>query len=187
MASAYADFARVPDADFTVGARTYGVYLHDWRAVPPLAWLNLLAARETAADPLAVAPEVTAAPLRVLDADEFAAAVRAALADVGRPDRLAGSVLLRSRVVASRVEPQAGPLDRGRAVQQLVLDAAARLADSPRDRRGYRALHHTYLQPAGSQQRAAELLDLPISTFRRHLAAGVDRLTELLWQQELGR
>jgi hypothetical protein len=47
------------------------------------------------------------------------------------------------------------------------------------------ALHHTYLQPAGSQQRAAELVDVPMTTFRRHLAAGVARLTELLWEREL--
>jgi hypothetical protein len=33
--------------------------------------------------------------------------------------------------------------------------------------------------------RAAELLDLPMSTFRRRLTAGVRRLTELLWQHEL--
>jgi hypothetical protein len=41
----------------------------------------------------------------------------------------------------------------------------------------------TYLQPAGSQQRAADRLNLPMSTYRRHLGAGVERLTELLWQR----
>jgi hypothetical protein len=183
--SAYADFNRVPAADFTVGGRSYGVYAHDWRAVPPLAWLSLLAARETADEPLAVAATATAAPLRVLDAGEFARAVRAALHDIGRPDRLAGSALLRSRLLTAHLDPHAGPIERGQAVQKLVQDAAAQLAASPRDRRAYRALHHTYLQPAGSQQRAAELLDLPMSTFRRHLAAGIERLTELLWRQEL--
>jgi energy-coupling factor transporter ATP-binding protein EcfA2 len=183
--SAYADFSRAPAADFTVAGRSFGVYAHDWRAVPPLAWLSLLAARETADEPLAVTATATAPALRVLDADEFARAVRAALHDVGRPDRLAGSALLRARVITAHLDADAGPIERGQAVQKLVQDAAAQLAASPRDRRAYRALHHTYLQPAGSQQRAAELLDLPISTFRRHLAAGVERLTELLWKQEL--
>jgi len=88
---------RAPAADFTVGGRRYGVYAHDWRAMPPQAWLELLAARETAAAPLAVEP----------------------------------------------------------------------------------------LQPAGTQERAAELLNLPMNTYRRHLAAGIGRLTSVLWRAEL--
>jgi hypothetical protein len=52
------------------------------------------------------------------------------------------------------------------------LAAAQVLESSPRDRRGYRVLHHTYLHPAPTQAVAAELLDLPMSTYRRHLAAG---------------
>jgi hypothetical protein len=59
------------------------------------------------------------------------------------------------------------------------------LEGSVRDRPAYRALHHTYLQPAGTQQGAADLLNLPMSTYRRHLAKGVQRLTALLWQREL--
>jgi len=45
---AYADLARIPEVDFEVGGRRYGVYGHDWRAVSPTAWLALLAERETA-------------------------------------------------------------------------------------------------------------------------------------------
>ena len=179
-ACAYIDLTRVPAADFTVGGRSYGVYAHDWRTVPPLAWLSLLAARETAAQPLDIAPSAAPTPPRVMDFDEFSRAVRAALHDLGRPDRLGGSELARSRLVSGE-----SVVARGQAVQALLKEAAAQLADSPRDRRGYRALHHTYLQPAGSQQRAAELLDLPMSTFRRHLAAGLERITELLWEREL--
>ena len=48
---------------------------------------------------------------------------------------------------------------------------------------GIVALHHTYLRPAVTQQAAADLLDLPMSTFRRHLAEGIARLTDLLWQR----
>jgi hypothetical protein len=40
-------FHRLPEADFTVGGRHYGVYLRDWRAQPPQAWLDALAERET--------------------------------------------------------------------------------------------------------------------------------------------
>jgi hypothetical protein len=30
-------------------------------------------------------------------------------------------------------------------------------------------------------------MDVPFSTFRRHLKSGVSRVCELLWQQEIGR
>jgi long-chain acyl-CoA synthetase len=41
------------------------------------------------------------------------------------------------------------------------------------------------LQPAPTQEVAAELLDLPFSTYRRHLKSAIERLTEVLWNQEL--
>jgi hypothetical protein len=46
-------------------------------------------------------------------------------------------------------------------------------------------LHHTYLQPAETQQAAADLLRLPMTTYRRHLAAGLERLADRLWQEEI--
>jgi DNA-binding SARP family transcriptional activator len=41
-------FQRLPEADFSVAGRATGVYLRDWRAQPPQAWLEALAERETA-------------------------------------------------------------------------------------------------------------------------------------------
>jgi hypothetical protein len=179
---AYADLVHLPAADFTVGGRTYAVFGHDWRAVPVQAWVAMLAERETS--PLPVEPpsppdDVT---VLVLSRDEFAASVRDALRDLQRPDRLARNPLLRSRLVAAPADPADGV-----ATLRAVIDAAAEsIAASPRDAKGYRALNRTYLRPAGSQERAAEVLGLPSSTFRRHLAAGVDRLVEVLWDRELG-
>jgi hypothetical protein len=49
----------------------------------------------------------------------------------------------------------------------------------------YHALHHTYFEPAPTQETAAELLDLPFSTYRYHLTNGIRRITEWLWQREL--
>jgi len=181
----YADFARVPEADFTVDGRSYGGYAHDWRVVSPVAWLELLADRETAEQPLDIRATAGAAPVRVLDAQEFGRALRAALHDLDRPDKLRGCALVRSRLVAARAGTDTSPAGRALAIQEVIREAAATLEGSPRDRRGYRALHHTYLQPAGSQQRAADLLKLPMSTFRRHLAAGIERLTSILWEREL--
>ncbi|MFF1343797.1 hypothetical protein ACFVYT_39210 [Streptomyces sp. NPDC058290] len=183
---AYTDFDRLPQSDFTVGGRSYGTYVHDWRRTPPLAWLSLLCERESAADPLAVA--ALAEPvgtLRVLDAETFAAGVREGLRGLGRVGGLRGSILLRSRAVASRAGQGSGPDERAAALSALLRETAAELQAAPRDRRAHRALHHTYIQPAGTQQRAADLLGLPMSTYRRHLAAGVNRLTEELWRREL--
>ncbi|MFJ7154093.1 hypothetical protein ACIQUQ_04060 [Streptomyces sp. NPDC101118] len=182
---AYTDFRRVPEADFAVGGRGYGMFVHDWRVTPPLAWLGLLTERESAPDPLAVSPPATPVPLRVLDHDAFAEGVREALRGLGRAGGLRDCVLLRSRLVADRAGTEAGPDERAAALAGVLREAAAELEAAPRDRRAYRALHHTYLQPAGTQQRAADLLRLPMSTYRRHLAAGVERLTERLWEREL--
>ena len=48
-----------------------------------------------------------------------------------------------------------------------------------------RAVDRTYVRAAATQEAAAEVLGLPFSTYRRHLAAGVERLTERLWHWEL--
>ena len=40
-------FQRLPEVDFVVGRHTYGVFLRDWRAQPPTAWLEALAEHET--------------------------------------------------------------------------------------------------------------------------------------------
>ena len=176
---AYADLARLPDADYAVGGRRYGIYGHNWRATPPMAWLALLADRETGvAQP---EPPQAPPPLVVLSEQEFADAVQDALHDLTRRERLDNSPLLRSRLVIEA----SGQGDRATALQKLIKDAAESLQASPRDTKFYRALYHTYLQPAPSQEQAAELLDLPFSTFRRHLKSGADRVVEILWRQEL--
>jgi AAA ATPase domain len=185
---AYADLSRLHAADFEVGGRSYGVYWHDWRRTGPLAWLELLAEREIAAAPLDVpgraAAGTQAAPFQLADAD-FARAVKDALTGLGRADGLRDSPLLRSALVISRIGRDADERTRSDELRQVIREAAARLEGSPRDRRAYRALHHTYLQPASTQAAAAELLDLPMTTYRRHLAEGIHRLTEILRQEDL--
>ncbi|MEV8507739.1 ATP-binding protein [Actinoplanes sp. NPDC051475] len=172
----YVGFARVEDADFVVDGRRYAGFGHDWRRMPRMAWLSMLISRETSGEPAAPEPSTVSGPL---DRAAFTAAVRAALREWGRLDRLATSPLLSARLLA-----RASGGRTAEALRAVVEEAAATLADSPRDRSAYRALHHTYLQPAGTQQAAADLLRLPMSTYRRHLAAGVERLTEILWQRE---
>lgn len=79
----------------------------------------------------------------------------------------------------------ANTTERATALQGLLKEAAQSLQAAPREARLYRALHHTYFQPAPTQEQAAELLDIPFSTYRRHLKEGIARVVELLWQKEL--
>ncbi len=149
------DFARSPYADW--GKRLAGMELGPASAPPPRP-----------VEPLA------------LSSPDFADAVRQALRDLHRPDRLATSPL-----AASRLAGAAGIGAAGGVLAQRITQAVHSLADSPRDERGRRALDRTYLRPATTQEAAAELLGLPFSTYRRHLNEGVDRLVEVLWSWEL--
>jgi hypothetical protein len=179
---AYAEMQRIREAEFAVGGRRYGVFGNDWRALSPMEWLALLAEKETAGGQPVAPPR--SEPLLVLSKPEFDAAVREALRRFAHPDALRTSPLLRSRVVVERAGADAA--EKGDVLRALVREAAESLQSSPRRARGYRAVYHTYLQPAPTQEQAADLLDLPFSTYRRHLAEGITQVTEILWQQEIG-
>lgn len=132
-----------------------------------------------------------AEPPLLLNQPEFAQAVRDALRQFARPEALYHSPLLRSRLVIdqSAGDPsevgEANRASRTAILQSRLREATELLQASPRDEKLYRVLHRTYLQPALTQEQAAELLDLPFSTYRRHLKAGVARVIEILWQREM--
>jgi hypothetical protein len=67
---------------------------------------------------------------------------------------------------------------------ELVEQAAGFLQQHPRDQKLYRVIDRTYLRPAPTQEIAAELLNLPSSTYRRHLTQGVSRIASWLWDRE---
>jgi hypothetical protein len=172
---------RASHADFSVGGRAHAVFAHDWRVEPPLTWLREMSERELTTTPSHEDDLETETPIVVLSHPEFATAVRQALRDYARPDRLAGNMLLSSRLVADRNQDQS-PIE---ALRQLVRLSAEDLNTHPRDQRLYRALYRTFFNPAATQEQAADLLGLPFSTYRAHLRAGTERVTELLWQREL--
>lgn len=182
----YADLQRIPEADYQVDGKTFGVYGHDWRVVPPLQWLTLLAERETAQSPQTVAPPSANAGLIVLSRAEFDSAVHDALRDYARPHRLRENPLLRSRMVVEHAGADANKEERLHALQTLLRDAVETPQVSPREAKLYRAVQYTYLKPAMTQEQAAEALDLPFSTYRRHLKAGMIRIIDALWQREIG-
>jgi hypothetical protein len=183
---AYIDLHRHDEADFTVGGRTYGVYGHDWRAVPPMRWLEILAERETGG---AVTSETAPAGekhLSVLGEEAFAAAVHDALRCFTRADELRDNPLLRTRLVADAAGSDADAAARIASLRSLIESAIAALEESPRKAKFARVLHRTFIKPASTQERAAELLDLPFSTYRRHLKSGIDEVVRALWLREIG-
>ena len=182
----YVEIPPVPDAEFETGGKTYGVYGQDWRALPAAAWLARLFDREVAAGAMSDMPPRGEAPLIVLSEPEFAASVRDAWRGFYRPDGLNGNPLLRSKLVVSRAGETSDTTARAETLKHLLLEGATALKESPRDARGYRALHRTYIQPAPTQEQAADALDLPFNTYRRHLGEGIDAVTRQLWLVEIG-
>lgn len=182
----YADLQRLAEADFEVDGRRYGVYGHDWRVRPPLAWLALLAEREIAALPQEAAPPAPPQTLVVLSKPDFDTAVLDALRHYTRPNRLAGNPLLCARLIATDGVLLESDVQRGERLRERIQAAAEMLKATSRDEKLYRALDRTYFHPAPTQEAAAEILDLPFSTYRRHLKAGLAEITAILWQWEIG-
>ncbi|MGC4047249.1 MAG: hypothetical protein QM758_25910 [Armatimonas sp.] len=186
----YAEFVRVESADYAIGDRTACTFAHDWRVQPSPLWLDALAEKELAGHAAQVATSarpVAVPTLLVLSQEDFAQAVREGLKRLARGGDLMQSPLLRSRVVGERVRgTEAGLVDRASALKSLLRETIAGLEGHPRRDRAYRALLHTILRPAPSQEKAAEILDLPFSTYRRHLGEGVELVVQALWQQEIG-
>src|SRR5262249_38123558 len=121
---AYIDLFTVPPADYEAGERWMTVFCHDWRAVPPMIWLEILARRELDATP----PEAQSAPagaaasvdrVAVLSEAAFAGAVHDALKDYARPRELRKSPLLRSRMVLARAGAESSEAERVPALQAL--------------------------------------------------------------------
>jgi TolB-like protein/Flp pilus assembly protein TadD len=116
----------------------------------------------------------------LLTHSDFGSAVRDALRHYVRTDLLAGNALLHAQLLTRSGPGAATP----QALKALIAETAESLFANERDQRLYRVLELTYFNPAPKQEAAAERLGMSFSTYRRHLAAGVDRLIEWLWQRE---
>lgn len=170
------NFWRSPQADYEVGGHRYGAFAHDWRVEPASIWPSPDHARPSFSPP----PQpVTAACLPTSSQEAFSEAVRQALRDYVRPDRLATNPLTGARVVTTTAVNDDVP-----AAIRALLRAAVGAMANPKEAKFHRALWHTYFEPAPTQEQAAELLDLPFNTYRYRLAKGTERLTDWLWQRE---
>lgn len=180
----YFTFSALPravGADVEVAGRRIGFFGNDFRRVPVDQWLELLTERALARDFHPATADERAFPLLVLSRPDFDDATRHVLRNLHRPDELAASPLLRSALVKGG----SGSASSTEDLVALVLAAVDRLRDDPREDRLHRVLDRTFLRPAGTQERAAEVLDLPMSTYKRHLRRAMDRVTGVLWEQEL--
>ncbi|MGV9709247.1 hypothetical protein ACWDTI_01095 [Gordonia sp. NPDC003424] len=162
---------------------TLTVYARDFLRSPYDEWLQSLAAVEMGNAPAA---QRTMSPV-ALSRTDFGTAVRTMLRDLHRPDRLAAGPLAGSRLAAPPgcAPPAPSPAAAAARLAEVTRAALDVVAADPALDRAARALHRTYVQPATTQERAAEVLGMPFSTYRRHLAAGTERLTEVLWKWEL--
>ena len=181
---AIADLPRVAEGDFHVGEHRFGLFAHDFRAVPVGALITLWTERALAQDDLVGQPPATeATDVLVLSHTEFKQAVRQGLQDLRRPEQLGRNVLCRTRLVKEAAGYEAHP--DASIVESLLVDGVDSLRRDPRDAKRLRAIEQTYLAATPSQEVAAEVLGLPSSTYRRHLSQGLDRIVAWLWDQEV--
>jgi len=142
-------------------------------------WLELTAARELG-EPVSQPVE----PAAALSHEEFAAAVKESLRSLHHPQELLRSPLLASSMVKTglREHPDSRPDE---ILRRLILEAARDLESDPRADNLYRVLNRTYLRPAPTQEKAAELLDLPFSTYRRYRDRGIETIADWLWERDI--
>jgi hypothetical protein len=178
----YLNFHRAEEADAVAGGWRYCAFAHDWRAQPLSQWLEMMGGREMArqmnpADVMVAPPP----PLIVLSEPEFAEAVKNALRNFTRPIELAANPLMRSRLVMQHAEGTPTSI----VLQSLLRAAAGTLKQTPKDEKFYRAVWHTYFQPAPTQELAAEAIGIPFNTYRYQLATALERITAWLWNAEI--
>ncbi|WP_244320538.1 ATP-binding protein [Streptomyces melanosporofaciens] len=166
----------------SVGEHHYTVYAHDWRTVSVQRWLEvsgLVELEGPVAQPAAAA-ESAPGPLAVLTREQFGLAVREALNAWHRRGHLADNPLTRSRLVSGR--PENDPVA---AVREVITDAVDALGADPDAAAWHRAVAATFMRGATTREARARRLGVSLSTYRRHLARGMERLIEDLWNQEL--
>jgi hypothetical protein len=172
----YLGMSRITEV--AVAGRPFVLYGMDWRRLPVDSWMEMMNDRErTGASGPPPASLLRPAPL---GRDAFGTAVRTALRDLHRDDRLGSGPLFGSRLALGPGGPSAVRL------RSALMRGIAALAGQPRGAELRRVLDRTFVRPAPTQESAAEVLGLPFSTYRRHLATALAELSELLWAAEIG-
>lgn len=140
---------------------------------------SVLRRRQSAPTP--AAPTASTSSGTQLDCEAFSEQVKDALSAFHETHSLQNNKLLDSAIVKTRRTGDDTPVA---ALRQLIREANQRLADNPKTERAARVIHRSYIEPARSQQLAADALGMGYSTYRRHLASARDLIAAELWQQE---
>lgn len=106
--------------------------------------------------------------------------VRSALMQLASPKRLAASPLMSSRLVAAATGPGAPVAARPETLARLLRGAIHSIVGTPRDERARDVLIAVFLGEGGKHEQIAREMGLPYGTFRRHLALGIEHVTETL-------
>ncbi|MBR7741845.1 hypothetical protein KC207_00875 [Phycicoccus sp. BSK3Z-2] len=150
----------------------HALFGRDWRGYRFEDWLLEVIGSQ--------APQDVRPPIARPDLD---GAVREALGLWRRPLALAGTTLAR---VAAPPGASAGgdpdPRAVDAAVRSLVRSALDSMRGDERSLQGHDAVVATYLSGTPTQKGAARRLGIPFSTYRRHLARGMDELTDGVWR-----
>jgi hypothetical protein len=168
----------LPEGDFVVGGRTYGVFANDFRRMRPIDFFIRAQRATSSGEPYGLPP----APVQRLRRHPFGVAVHDALRDLHDDRRLGDNPLTSSRLVWVRVGG-GDRMERVRALRALVFEAVDSL--SGRERPLRELLHRTYLEPAPVQKEVAYDLGLSFSSYRRGLAHAMVRVADRLWSQEI--
>lgn len=174
------------ELQFKHGERTMGVFMQDWREEPPSAWLARIASlpQQTGLTFPEQMPSTNIEHQLLEQRHEFTTAVRDALKNLHVPDVLALNPLVNSRLVKKAVEEKADSDSKVQALQSSIIDVIEFLGTVPARKKLYRALRFTYMEPKGTQEQVAEWLELPFSTYRGHLRAGINVLADILWRKD---
>ena len=154
------------------------LYGMDWRRLPPDRWFDLLGERELTGES-GPAPPTLLRPAP-LSRSHFTEAVRSALRDLHRLEQLRTNPLMGSRLAVDLDTTSPERLRRS------IIAAIGLVGAGPRNSSLGRVLDRTYVRAASTQEAAADVLGLPFSTYRRHLALALEKLTDVLWAVEIG-
>ncbi|MGJ8669547.1 MAG: response regulator transcription factor [Oceanococcus sp.] len=133
------------------------------------------------APPISCTVDTSETTAETLDKDDFLESVKSALNAFHETHELQSNPLLESVAVRSRAE---GDESRLSALRHLIRDANARLKENHKTETAARVIHRTYIEPARSQQLAADALGMGYSTYRRQLSRARELLAAELWQYE---
>jgi hypothetical protein len=174
----YLGFTRQLEVEF--GGLVHVVYGNDWRRFPVGPWLDLMNERGHVGGTGPPPASLLRPP--PLDRARFAAAVRSALPDLRRPGRLAASPLMGSSLATAGGQGVASGGPSAERLGSTLEEAISCLGDQSLEA----VLRRTFVRGAPTQEAAAEVLGLPFSTYRRHLAKAIEQVTDVLWAVEIG-